>query len=101
RGPPNLAMRAAPHFSIPMSLPIEHLAPRDSLIARWDARWRLAAIALAIGCVAALDSALICAIALALALLLAGCARVPRRWFYTRLGVLLFTLAPFWIILPL
>lgn len=84
-----------------MSLNVEHLAPQDSLIARWDARWRLAAIVLAIGAVAALRTPLVVVSAFTLALLFAIIARVPRRWFLARLGVLLITLLPFLIILPL
>ncbi len=84
-----------------MSLNVEHLSPRDSLIARWDARWRLAAIFIAIGAVAALHSAAAIIFAFALSLLFAASACVPRRWFLARLGLLLFTLSPFLIILPL
>jgi cobalt/nickel transport system permease protein len=84
-----------------MSLNVEHLAPQDSLIARWDPRWRLAAIVLAIGAIAALRSPLVVAAAFGLSLVLAIIARVPRRWFLSRLGVLIFTLLPFLIILPL
>lgn len=84
-----------------MSLKIEHLAPQDSLIARWDPRWRLAAIGLAIGAAAALQSLIVVVIAFGLSLLLAVSARVPRRWFLSRLAVLLFMLCPFLIVLPL
>jgi cobalt/nickel transport system permease protein len=84
-----------------MSFNVEHLAPRDSLISRFDPRWKLAAVALAIGAVAALRSAVVLATALALALGLAAVARVPGKWFRTRLGVLLLTLSPFLVLLPL
>lgn len=84
-----------------MSLNVEHLAPQNSLIARWDARWRLAAIVLAIGAVGALRSPLVVVCAFILSLSLAVCACVPRRWFTARLAVLLVTLLPFLIILPL
>jgi cobalt/nickel transport system permease protein len=84
-----------------MSLNVEHLAPQDSFIDRWDARWRLAALVLACGAVATLASPIVLACAFAVTLLLATCARVPRRWFLARLGLLLITLLPFLIILPL
>lgn len=96
-----LAFGRGDHIPIRMSLNVEHLTPRDSFIARWDARWRLAAIVLTIGAVAALRKPLVVVSAFAFALSFALAARVPRRWFLARLGVLLFTLLPFLIILPL
>jgi cobalt/nickel transport system permease protein len=84
-----------------MSLNVEHLSLRDSVIARWDARWRLAAVVLAMGAIAALRFADTIAVAFALAITVALIARVPRRWFLARLGALFFALLPFLVILPL
>jgi len=84
-----------------MAQTVEHLMPRDSWFARFDARWKLAALAIAAGVVAAMRSPVFLTIALAASLLLALVARVPGRWFRSRLGLLLFSLLPFLIILPL
>ncbi len=83
-----------------MSLPLEHLTPRDSPFARYDARWKLATIAFAIGATASLRSPGANAGALAMALLLVCLARVPSKWLGARLAVLLLTLLPFVLILP-
>jgi cobalt/nickel transport system permease protein len=84
-----------------MSLAVEHLTPRVSLFARFDARWKLAALVLAAFAAAALRSTMVLAAALALALFIAAVARVPGRWFRLRLGVVLFSLMPFFFLLPL
>jgi len=83
-----------------VSLNPEHLAPRDSVLARRDARWRLAAFAVAIIGVALLRTAGPGALALAFALLLAWIARVPGRWYRDRITILLLALIPFLIVAP-
>jgi cobalt/nickel transport system permease protein len=83
-----------------MSLDPEYGNPRDSLLAKRDPRWRLAAFVLAIVGVAVLRGALPSAAALGLALLFANIARVPGRWYRNRIGILLLTLVPFLIVVP-
>lgn len=84
-----------------MPATVEHRVSRDSPFARLDARWKLAALVLAAFAVAALRSAVVLAVALGLALSLAAVARVPGRWFRDRVGMLLLSLAPFLVLLPL
>jgi len=84
-----------------MSLPVEHLSPRDSLFAKFDPRWKVAALVLSAATITAMRSAGALAAALGIALLLAALARLPGRWFRMRIGALLFALLPFLIILPL
>ncbi|HEY8505340.1 MAG TPA: CbiQ family ECF transporter T component, partial [Gemmataceae bacterium] len=84
-----------------MTLYVEHLAPTDSPLARWDARWKLAAILLAAFAVAALRAWPPAVAACAGALVLAAVAELPGRWFRTRLFVLALALLPFLFILPL
>jgi cobalt/nickel transport system permease protein len=72
----------------------------DSPLSRWDARWKLAALAIAAFGVAALNSLTAVSIALVLSLLLLRLARLPRRWVRTRLVVLAFATLPFLIVLP-
>ena len=83
-----------------MSLAVEHLAPRNSLLARRDPRWRLAAFALAMLSVTFLRNPVPLAIALGLALALAVTGRVPGRWFRLRLGLVLLALVPFLVVVP-
>ncbi|MCE9533564.1 MAG: cobalt ECF transporter T component CbiQ, partial [Planctomycetes bacterium] len=87
--------------TISMSLNVEHLSPRDSLFARFDPRWKLAALLLSVVAVAVMRSPIILLAALVGSLTLAAIARLPGRWFRARIGLLLFALVPFLIILPL
>jgi cobalt/nickel transport system permease protein len=84
-----------------MSLPVEHLSPRDSLFAKFDPRWKLAALVLSAATITAMRSPTVIAAALAIAFFLAALARLPGRWFRMRIGALLIALLPFLIILPL
>jgi cobalt/nickel transport system permease protein len=83
-----------------MSLTPEHLAPPDSPIARFDPRWKLAALLPAIGATAFVRSLPVVAVAFAGSLLLAWLARLPRRWLAGRLLVLAVALLPFLLVLP-
>ena len=83
-----------------MSYGVEHLSPRDSLFARFDPRWKLAALLLATAALTAMSSPLVLAVGLAVSSSLAVIARLPGRWFRTRIGLLLFALLPFLLILP-
>lgn len=83
-----------------MSLTAEHVAPRDSLLARRDPRWRLAGFGLAILATAALRQLGPCAVALGIALLLARIGGVPPRRYQARVGMLLVALVPFLVVVP-
>lgn len=83
-----------------MSLAVEHLAPRDSMLARRDPRWRLAALGLAILGIAFLRQPGPLAVALGCALLLAVAGRVPGRWYRAQVGLLLAALVPFLVVVP-
>ena len=83
-----------------MSLTPEHLAPRDSLLARRDARWRVAAFGLAVVGVAVLQGVWAALAAFLFALVVAYLGRVPGRWYRARIGVLLVTLSPFLVCVP-
>jgi cobalt/nickel transport system permease protein len=83
-----------------MTLALRHREVPDSLLARWDARWKLAAILAASGGVAALDRVAPAAAALGLGLLMLALAGLPFRWVRNRLGLLTLAAFPFLIILP-
>src|SRR5262245_37463959 len=83
-----------------MTLNPEHLAPRDSVLARRDPRWRLAAFVLAVVGISVVRSPLPSLAALVFALFLAAIGRVPGRWHRVRIGLLLLALVPFLIVVP-
>lgn len=72
----------------------------ESPLRRLDARWRLAALALAIILVAALKTLAGAALGLAGAALLLFYGRVPGRWYLSRLALLVPFLALLLLILP-
>ncbi|MFO0841526.1 MAG: energy-coupling factor transporter transmembrane component T [Gemmataceae bacterium] len=73
----------------------------DSMPARLDGRWRLAALLVAVACAAAVRSVAAGAACLVAALLLAALARMDWRWYGRRLAVLALLLALFALPLPL
>lgn len=83
-----------------MTLAFRHRPVPPSPLARWDTRWKLAAVLVAVCAIAALDRLAPAAVALALGLSLLALARLPRAWVRARL--LLFALAalPFLLVLP-
>ena len=83
-----------------MSLNPEHLAPRDSLLARRDPRWRLAGFAIAMLSVALLREPGPIDVALVFAFTIAIIARVPGHWYRARVGILLVALIPFLVVVP-
>jgi cobalt/nickel transport system permease protein len=83
-----------------MSLNAEHLAPRDSWLARRDPRWRLVAFASAVIGVALLRDIGPTGAALVFALIVALLGRVPGPWYRARLGVLVLALIPFLVVVP-
>ena len=72
----------------------------DSPLARWDARWKLAALALAAFGVAALNALLPTLVALVLGFALVAVARLPGRWVRARLALFAFGALPFLLVLP-
>lgn len=83
-----------------MTLVLRHRAIPDSPLARWDARWKLAAILVATGGIAALDHAAPAALALVCGAGLLLAARLPARWVRNRLGFFVLAALPFLLILP-
>lgn len=83
-----------------MTLALRHLDVPESPLARWDARWKLAALLVAVAGVAVLNHVLPAAVALVVGLLLLVVARLPRRWVRNRLAVFVVAALPFVLILP-
>jgi cobalt/nickel transport system permease protein len=83
-----------------MTLAFRHHVVPDSPLARWDARWKLAAVLIAVCGIASLNQLAPAAAALGLGLLLVAVGRLPFSWVRGRL--LLFALAalPFLLVLP-
>lgn len=82
-----------------------NLAPRDpsvpdSPVARWDARWKLAALLIAAAGVAATRHVAPAAVALAAGLALTRLAGIPVGVVAGRLGLLLLSVAPFLLLAP-
>src|SRR5213083_2762433 len=95
----SLRLDARP-YNLLMNLALRYRPIPDSPLARWDARWKLAAIFVAVGGIAALNHAIPAAAALAIGLALLAVARLPRRWVQTRLALFALAALPFLIILP-
>lgn len=72
----------------------------DSPLARWDPRWKLAALLLAAIGFATLDRPSPCIAALVLGQSLVAFSRLPWRWVSKRLGILAVAAVPFLLILP-
>lgn len=83
-----------------MTLALKHRNVPDSPLARWDARWKLAALLVAAGGIAALDGLAPTVVALGLALGLLALCRLPRGWVVGRLGLFAFAALPFLLVLP-
>jgi len=83
-----------------MTLPLAQHDVPDSPAARWDARWKLAALVLAAFGIAALDRLLPSLAALALGLALVALARLSARWVRDRLGLFALAALPFLLVLP-
>ena len=84
-----------------MTPSLRHRSVPDSLIARWDARWKLAAILIAVAGTAALNQPLPVAVACFAGLLLLVLARLPGRWVRDRLALFALSSLPFLLLLPL
>jgi cobalt/nickel transport system permease protein len=83
-----------------MTLPLARRDVPDSPLARWDARWKLAALVLAAFGIAVLDGLAPSLVALAVGLMLLALARLPARWVRGRLGLFALAALPFLLILP-
>ena len=83
-----------------MTLALRTADVPDSLIARWDARWKLGGMLLLSAGVAAGARPRPAAAGLALGLVLCGVGRVPARDVLARTGLLLLSAAPLLILLP-
>jgi cobalt/nickel transport system permease protein len=84
-----------------MTLPLAHRDVPDSPLARWDARWKLAALVPAAFGVAALDRFAPSLVALAVGLGLVALARLPGKWVRGRLGLFALAALPFLLVLPI
>jgi cobalt/nickel transport system permease protein len=84
-------------MTLPSAFPTNRTAP----LSRIDPRWKLAALMPAAVCISTLRSLAAAALALGGALLLVVFARLPPRWYLTRLGLLIFFLGLFLLLLPL
>ncbi|MBA4065500.1 MAG: hypothetical protein C0501_17650 [Isosphaera sp.] len=91
-GPPAAGGRVTPAF--------KHPDVPASPVARWDARWKLAALAGAAFGAAALTRLGPSAAALGLAAALLLASRLPGRWVRGRLALLAFAALPFPLVLP-
>lgn len=83
-----------------MTLAFRHRPVPDSALSRWDSRWKLAAVLLAVGGIAALDHLAPAAVALALGLSLLILARLPGAWVRVRLFLFALAALPFLLVLP-
>jgi cobalt/nickel transport system permease protein len=83
-----------------MSLNPQHVTSNNSLLARRDARWRIAAVFVACAAVAALKSVEATAASLVLALILAGLSGTLTPWHRVRLGLLVLGVVPFVVVVP-
>lgn len=83
-----------------MTLAFRNRPVPPSPLARWDARWKLAAVLLAAGGTAALDRLAPAAAALALGLSLLLLARLPFAWVRSRLVLFALAALPFLLVLP-
>lgn len=83
-----------------MTLALRYRPVPPSPLARWDARWKLAATMLAVFGIAALDHLAPAAVALALGFVLLLVSRLPRTWLLPRLFIFLLAAAPFLLVLP-
>jgi cobalt/nickel transport system permease protein len=83
-----------------MTLPLAHRDVPDSPLARWDARWKLAAVLVAAFGIAALDRLAPSLAALAVGLALVTRSRLPAKWVRDRLGLFALAALPFLLVLP-
>jgi cobalt/nickel transport system permease protein len=83
-----------------MTLAFRHRPVPESPLARWDARWKLGSVLLAVCGIATLDHLAPAVAALALGLALLVLARLPVGWVGARLVLFALAAAPFLLVLP-
>jgi cobalt/nickel transport system permease protein len=83
-----------------MNLALRYQSVPDSPLARWDGRWKLAALAIAVGAIASLDHLAPAVVALVCGVFLLRVTRLPGRWVQARLAVFALAALPFLILLP-
>src|SRR5688572_28998753 len=83
-----------------MTLAFRDPSVPDSPLARWDARWKLAAILLAVFAIVSLQQVGAATGAFAVTLALTVLGRVPVGVILGRVGLLLLTVAPLLIFVP-
>jgi cobalt/nickel transport system permease protein len=83
-----------------MTLPLALRDLPDSPLARWDARWKLAALLVAAFAFALLDGLVPSLAALTVGLALVVIARLRARWVRNRLALFALAALPFLIVLP-
>lgn len=83
-----------------MTLAFRHRPVPPSPLSRWDGRWKLAAVLVAVGAVAALDRLGPAVAALALGLFLLALARLSWLWVRSRLLLFGASALPFLLVLP-
>ncbi|MCS6866854.1 MAG: cobalt ECF transporter T component CbiQ [Gemmataceae bacterium] len=84
-----------------MTLAFRHRPVPPSPLARWDGRWKLAAVLLVVGGIATLNHAAAAAVAVLLGLAGAVVARLPIGWVLPRLAIVALATFPFVVVLPL
>ena len=84
-----------------MTLAVRDPSIPDSPVARWDPRWKLAALLVAGAAAVSLQSPLVAAVAVATVLALALLARVPIAVIAGRAGLLLLGVTAFVVLVPL
>ena len=84
-----------------MTLALRPTAVPESPVARWDARWKLAALLVASAGVATLRSPTLAAVALLAAIALAAVSRLPARAIAARLGLVGLAVLPVLVVVPL
>jgi cobalt/nickel transport system permease protein len=83
-----------------MTLPLALRGRPDSPLARWDARWKLAALLVLAFAFAILDTLIPSLAALAVGLALVAIARLRVRWACNRLALFALAALPFLLVLP-
>ncbi|HUR53792.1 MAG TPA: energy-coupling factor transporter transmembrane component T [Gemmataceae bacterium] len=83
-----------------MTPSLRHADIPDSPPARWDTRWKLAAILVAVAGIAALNRLAPAAVALALGLILLAVSRLRWKWVRFRLSLFVLAALPFLLVLP-
>ncbi len=83
-----------------MTLAFRYRPVPPSPLARWDARWKLAAALVAVCGEASLNHLAPAAVALAFGLFLLVLARLPRAWTLARLTIFATAALPFLLVLP-